>query len=150
MYLFLALSEVERVHIMVKACLNCKRLFDDYFDTNTLCESCRKEEESLLRKVKDYLWDNPGTTEKKLNELFGVSKEQVKMWLRQGRLELTPDSKIKLTCLRCGSMIKTGKYCKECIVVLKEGFNTPQKGTLVQDTMVMDRNASNKMRFLDK
>ncbi|MCR5099888.1 MAG: hypothetical protein K6B41_00880 [Butyrivibrio sp.] len=144
-----------------KACKCCGRLFEDYFDTNELCQKCREEEQKVLRDVKDYLWVNPGTTETKLEELFGVTRKQTQKWLREGRLELTPDSAIKLTCMRCGSMILTGKYCKDCINRLTTGFKENTKEDEEKESakikmagaMVIDRRAKSQgaqMRFFKK
>ncbi|MBO6154259.1 MAG: hypothetical protein J6O60_02350 [Lachnospiraceae bacterium] len=99
---------------MVKNCATCNRIFDDYLDIYRNCPECREKEAGLLRQVKDYLWDYPGATEGKLREVFGVTHQQVTTWLREERIEITPDSSIKLTCLRCGSMILKGKYCPDC------------------------------------
>ena len=112
---------------MVKVCSVCGNMFEDVLDKYTLCPVCRTEEEKLLRKVKDYLWDNPGTTEKKLRELFDVSHNQIMEWLREERIEITPESDIILTCERCGSMIYTGKYCKDCSMRIKQTVNDIQK-----------------------
>ena len=99
---------------MIKNCITCNKIFDDFLDIYKTCPDCRKKEADLLREVKDYLWDFPGTTEAKLHELFGVTHQQITKWLREERLEITPDSSIKLTCVRCGSMILKGKYCADC------------------------------------
>ncbi len=107
---------------MLKTCSWCNRMFEDYLGNNTLCQDCRDKEETLLRAVKDYLWDNPGATETKLGELFDIPRGRISKWLRDGRIELTPDSAIKLRCLRCGSMITSGKYCPDCAERIKNGF----------------------------
>ncbi len=99
---------------MVKQCVMCNRLFEDYLDMNISCPDCREKETQLLRDIKDFLWDYPGTTEAKLREIFPVTHAQIMKWLREERLEITPDSSIKLTCRRCGSMILKGKYCEHC------------------------------------
>ena len=73
---------------MVKNCIICGNIFDDYLDLYKACPDCREKKSDLLRKVKDYLWDYPGTTEAKLKELFGVTHQQVTKWLREERLEI--------------------------------------------------------------
>ena len=140
---------------MVKQCEKCNRLFEDMFGTHDLCPDCRKEEEEVLRDVKDYLWDNPGTTEAKLWELFGVVHKQIVKWLRDERIELTPSSKIKLQCMRCGSMIYKGRYCPDCQLKISQEM-TDLKQSLMPKldknifSMVMDSSATKneRMRFL--
>ena len=140
---------------MVKQCVMCNRLFDDYLDLYKTCPDCRKEEAELLRKVKDYLWDFPGTTEAKLRELFGVTHQQVIKWLREERLEITPDSSIKLTCRRCGSMILKGKYCPDCTKRVSQELDNIKKELSPKTQksvygMVVDKDMApgGKMHFL--
>lgn len=140
---------------MLKTCIQCGKLFEDLLDKYSLCPDCRKNEEALLREVKDYLWVNPGATEAKLWELFGVTHKQVMKWLREERLEVTPGSSIKLTCQRCGSMITTGKYCKDCSDKIAHNLHDLQLNLMPREernlfSMVIDRNAGHhgSMHFL--
>ncbi|MCR5516518.1 MAG: hypothetical protein K6F41_08665 [Lachnospira sp.] len=141
---------------MIKVCSKCNNMFEDYFDKYNMCPNCRDDEENLLRQIKDYLWDNPGTTEKKLKELFDVSHNQLMEWLREERLEITPDSDIVLRCERCGSMIFTGKYCEDCNNKIKttvnEINNSMNKDKEEKKIRVMSINRAklkeSKMRFM--
>ena len=140
---------------MVKQCVKCNRLFEDILEKYNLCPECRKEEEVVLRDVKDYLWDNPGTTESKLWELFGVTHPQIMKWLRDERIELTPSSKITLQCMRCGSMIFRGRYCDDCQAKVNQKLNELQQSMMPKIekkifSMVKETaSAKNeKMRFL--
>ena len=140
---------------MVKSCIQCGRLFEDFIDKYSLCPECRKNEEALLREVKDYLWVNPGATEAKLWELFGVTHKQIMKWLRDQRLEVTPGSAIKLTCQRCGSMITTGKYCKDCANKVANNLHELQASLMPREernlfSMVIDTNIAQRgaMHFL--
>ena len=140
---------------MIKNCIRCNKIFDDYLDMNKLCPECREQETGLLREVKDYLWDHPGTTEAKLREIFGVTHQQITKWLREERLEITPDSCIKLTCVRCGSMILKGKYCDHCAKIVGDELNNlkrelspkPEKQMY---SMIIDKNMTpnGKMHFI--
>ena len=142
---------------MLKQCVMCNRLFEDYLDMNLSCPDCREKENQLLRDIKDFLWDYPGTTEAKLREIFPVTHEQIVKWLREERLEVTPDSSIKLTCRRCGSMILKGKFCDHCkqrvgaeLEEMKRGLQSKEQNTKQTYGMVIDRNMApgGKMHFL--
>ena len=140
---------------MIKNCIRCGKIYDDYLDLYKLCPDCRDQESTLLRKVKDYLWDYPGTTEAKLRELFGVTHEEVTKWLREERLEITPDSSIKLTCCRCGSMILKGKYCDHCkkkvgdeLDMLKKELSPKQEKQIYSMVIDKDMSATGKMHFI--
>lgn len=138
---------------MLKNCIKCGKIYEDYLDLYKMCPDCRTQESDLLRQVKDYLWDYPGTTEAKLRELFGVTHEQVTKWLREERLEITPESNIKLTCVRCGSMILKGKYCDHCKKVVGDELDSLKKELSPKQekqiySMVIDKEVSGKMHFV--
>ncbi len=138
---------------MLKNCIQCGKVYEDFLDLYKMCPDCREEETTLLRKVKDYLWDYPGSTEAKLHEIFGVTHEQVTKWLREERLEITPESNIKLTCVRCGSMILKGKYCDHCRKVVGDELESLKKDAAPKVdkqvySMVIDKDASGKMHFV--
>ena len=140
---------------MLKSCIQCGKLFEDYIDKYSLCPTCRKNEEAMLRDVKDYLWVNPGATEAKLWELFGATHKQIMKWLREQRIEVTPGSAIKLTCQRCGSMITTGKYCKDCANKVANNMHELQMSLMPHEernifSMVIDKKMARNgsMHFL--
>ncbi len=134
---------------MLKTCSVCKRIFEDISDTHSACPDCRAKDEVLLREVKDYLWDNPGTTEAKLNELFDIPNGRIMRWLRDGRLELTPDSTIKLRCMRCASMISSGKFCADCAKKIADGFKKTIVPKDFTSVLLENPNSSDdKMRFM--
>ncbi|MCR5747842.1 MAG: hypothetical protein K6G03_09045 [Lachnospiraceae bacterium] len=125
----------------------------DNFDDD-ICDDCRKNEEEVFRKVKDYLWDNPGTNEDTLYKLFGVSHKTLMHWLRKGRLQISEDSPIKITCIKCGAVIKEGDLCDKCkkkqmdaAKALSETVNKNIKGTVVEKK---DSNDKHRMRFLNQ
>jgi ribosomal protein L32 len=139
---------------MVKHCKICSKVFDDYLDMYDMCPDCREKEEKLLREVKDYLWENPGASEKKLEELFGATHKQIVKWLRNERLEITPASSIKLTCKRCGSMILSGNYCKDCISKVGNDLKELEKSLKPKEdkhlmSMVIDKTHKAKMHFVE-
>ncbi|MCR4902970.1 MAG: hypothetical protein K6A23_08930 [Butyrivibrio sp.] len=136
---------------MFKQCKTCNKVFDDYLNMYESCPDCRKKEEELLREVKDYLWEHPGATEAKLEELFGTNHKQIIKWLREGRLEITPDSKIKLTCKRCGSMILKGMYCDDCASKINTDLKNAENSFKPEShitSMVIDKKHKAKMRFV--
>jgi len=76
-------------------------------------------------------------------------------WLRDQRIEVTPGSAIKLTCQRCGSMITTGKYCKDCNTKIANNLHELQAALMPREernlfSMVIDKNFANhgSMHFL--
>ncbi len=94
-------------------CRNCGRLFLYQYGPQ-FCTKCASIMEEKFEKVKDYLYENPGATIQRIAEVNDVSTHQIVKWVREERLEFTPDSPLGIDCEICGSTIKTGRFCKNC------------------------------------
>ena len=109
-------------------CKNCGRLFLHQYGLQ-YCTKCLSILEEKFEKVKDYLYDNPGASIQRIAEVNDVSRQQIIKWVREERLEFTADSLVTVACEICGSMIKTGRFCKSCkndlAQKLGKSFNQP-------------------------
>lgn len=128
----------------VKVCHGCKKLFQ-HISGPILCPRCKQLEEEMFLKVKDYLRDNPGSNMYEVNQATGVSAALIEKFLKQGRLQVTEDSPIALTCERCGKRVPTGRYCKDCKNELSNELNEVKKNFLSSETQ---STSGAKMRFL--
>lgn len=128
----------------VRVCHGCKRIFQ-YITGSVLCPRCKQHEEELFRKVKEYLRENPGANMCEVSKETGVSAALIEKFLRQGRLQVAPDSPIALTCERCGKKIVTGRYCNECKKILTEELNGVKRSLVQPETQDA---AGAKMRYL--
>jgi hypothetical protein len=121
----------------VKACKNCRRLFN-YIYGPELCPDCIHlakedsgahegeagkrtlkplilEEEKKLEQVKDYILANPKATVTKISEVNDVPPSKLIEWVRQERLEFSDDSEYAwFECAKCGTKIKCGVFCHRC------------------------------------
>jgi len=94
-------------------CVRCGKLFNR--GTIPICESCVKREEEDFLRIKDFIYENPNSSMSKVAEGTGVSLKRILKYLKEGRLELSPDViGNDFTCERCDAPITTGKYCKKC------------------------------------
>lgn len=133
----------------VRVCRRCKKMFQ-YIAGPTVCPNCIKKEEEFFQLVKDYLKEKPGATMKEVSEQTGVSIPLIENFLRQGRLQVSPDSPIGISCERCGAKITTGRFCTKCsnemihdlTDVAKEMENT-------QKQKLKTEHQGEKMRFLN-
>jgi len=81
------------------------------------------DEEIEFKKVKEYVYDNPGATISETSQETGVSVEKIIRFLREERLEIkSEESNMVLECERCGVPIKSGRYCERCKRELNAGF----------------------------
>lgn len=130
----------------VKNCKVCKRMFN-YIAGEVLCPACRDEMEVKFRDIKDYLWEHKNSSVDEVAEKFEIPKQTIFDWIRQGRLQLSEDSMIRLTCERCGSSILTGMYCAPCQRELKAGFGKYLKRETPSTPEIKKNDGKDKMRF---
>jgi flagellar operon protein (TIGR03826 family) len=124
-------------------CKKCGRIFaDDGFD---FCPICRNTEDEMFKKVKDYLYEYPGASVQQVSEETGVDAKKILKFLREGKLEIKDDSpNLILDCERCGTPIKTGRFCNKCIAEMQKEFKgaiTPKE----ESSHVRRGNKSDKM-----
>lgn len=126
-------------------CRNCKKLFN-YITGEKLCPACKALMEDKFQEVKRYIEENPRENINQVAEACDVSIRQIKNWVREERLSFTEDSLVGLECERCGKMIHSGRFCKECAGGLADAMNNAyrrERQTPIRKT------ATGKMRFLD-
>ncbi len=106
----------------VRNCRKCGKIFN-YIGGMPICPACKDKEEETFKKVKEYLWDNPGASMSEISDALDVSVEQIKAYLKEGRLEIIGDeANIVLECEMCGKSIKTGRFCNNCQKSLSNDF----------------------------
>lgn len=129
----------------VRICNGCKKMFQ-YIAGPTLCPRCRQREEEMFQIVKDYLRENPGANMYEVSQATKVSAGLIEKFLREGRLQVSPDSPIALACEKCGRRITTGRLCSECKKEINNTLND-MKRSLVKHT---EDDASARMRYLNQ
>lgn len=93
---------------------NCKKCGRLHCGPGRICNECLKKEEEKFELIKAYLKENPDSSLIKVSEETGVTVPEIERFLREGRLEVTTGMGDYLKCMKCGSPIKTGKYCPDC------------------------------------
>lgn len=104
----------------LKNCRNCGRMFAAK-NNHEFCSKCRLEVEDHFKIVREFVYDNPGSTVKEVEEGTGVPREEILEYLREEKLELKQES-AGLQCQRCGKPIRSGRMCSDCTNELKQGF----------------------------
>lgn len=126
-------------------CKNCKKLFN-YITGERLCPTCKEKLEEKFQEVKRYIEEHPGENINKVSEECDVTIKQIKFWVREERLSFTDDSLVGLECERCGKMIHSGRFCKECAGGLADAMNNAYRR---ESTYNPRKTAGGKMRFLE-
>lgn len=135
----------------VRNCRKCGKIFS-YMGGNPICPACKQLDEEDFKRVKDYLYKNPGANMTQVSVELELSIEKIKRFLKDGRLEITSDDgNMILECETCGKAIKSGRFCDECERNLAAGF----RSTAGQMKSEMDQIAESSkkaigMRYLNK
>lgn len=96
----------------IRNCPECGKVFT-YLRTS-LCPACQAIDEENYRKVRQFLYRNPGMDIQTVSEKTGVSEEKIIRYLKDGRISNLLQASVKLECEVCGAPITTGRYCKSC------------------------------------
>ena len=129
----------------VRVCHGCKKVFQ-YIVGPTLCPRCRQKEEEMFQIVKDYLRENPGANMYEVSQATSVSAALIEKFLREGRLQVSPDSPIALACEKCGRRISTGRLCSECKKEINNTLNDMKKNLV----KAKEDDSSARMRYLNQ
>lgn len=134
----------------VKNCRRCRKLFN-YIGGMPICPTCEKEIEDKFQEVKQYLRENPRASLAQIAEENETSIQQLKQWVREERLLFTDDSPVALECEKCGAIIRTGRFCKNCkgnlADSMQKAIHKPEP-KLEKPKKAMHE--KERMRFLDK
>lgn len=97
----------------VRNCKKCKRLFN-YIAGPIICPACKEELEKKFDDVKKYIREHPTANIPEICSECDVDTNQIHQWIREERLIFASNSPVGIPCERCGTLIKSGKYCDKC------------------------------------
>lgn len=78
------------------------------------CEDCKALAYDDYGKVRLYIEGHKGATASEIEAETGVKQRTIRNMLKEGRLEVAPDSRAFLHCEMCGKAIRYGRLCPEC------------------------------------
>jgi methionyl-tRNA synthetase len=115
-----------------------------------ICPTCRTEKEDEFQKVKKYVQDNRGASIHQVAEECEVEIKQINQWIREDRLQFSEDSPIRVSCEKCGEMIRSGVYCEKCKAEMTNTLSSVYKKETAPVKEEPKKKASDKdkMRFL--
>ena len=134
----------------VRNCKSCGKLYNYISGQPPLCNTCLKLLEEKFAVVKEYIYNHPGAGMQEVAEENDVSTMQIQKWIREERLAFSEDSVVGIECENCGTMIKTGRFCKACKDKLVNNLGSLYKEEEPQPKKFsLKDNQNPKMRFLD-
>lgn len=97
----------------LRNCSRCGRLFG--YAGRPICSYCVEEEEDEFKKVKEYLYDYPGSTVFEVSDATDVEVEKIMRFLKEERLQVSSENpNMLLECEKCGRPVNTGRFCQNC------------------------------------
>lgn len=105
----------------LRNCAKCGRLFG--YAGRNICSYCMDEEEDEFKKVKEYLYDYPGSTMFEVSDSTGVAVEKIMKFLKEERLQISSENaNLLLECEKCSRPINMGRFCQHCKEDLKNSL----------------------------
>lgn len=80
------------------------------------CEECGALDYDEYGVVRNYIEKHSKATMAYIAAQTGVSQKSIRQMLKEGRLEIAPDSRAFLKCEMCGKDIRSGALCEKCEV----------------------------------
>lgn len=78
------------------------------------CEKCKALDYDDYGKVRNYVEVHKGATAAEVEAATNVKQRTIRNLLKEGRLQVSADSKMFLRCEMCGQSIRSGKLCPDC------------------------------------
>lgn len=130
----------------VRSCKGCGRLFN-YLSGAPLCPDCLRKLDDKYQQVKEYIYEHKDAGIQQVADDNDVSIKQIRQWVREEKLEFSESSQVGLECEKCGTMIRSGRFCKQC----KEQLANNLGGLYQKSEPAIKKNtdAGARMRFLD-
>ncbi|MCM1191615.1 MAG: MerR family transcriptional regulator [Butyrivibrio sp.] len=114
------------------------------------CEDCGAPDYDDYGKVRRYIEEHKGATAAQIESAIGVSQRSIRQMLKEGRLEVTQDSKTFLRCEVCGKSIRSGRYCPECEVSVHRSLEAEQRAQIkknIHGTGLAQKGEEGQKRF---
>lgn len=93
-------------------CRMCGKIFRS--GGSKVCPVCVEEMEKQLLVIRDYIDEHPDANVSEVSEATDIDEKVILEFIRDSRLELK-DEGVGLPCERCGTPIRTGRMCDDCV-----------------------------------
>lgn len=97
---------------MLANCKRCERLFQKV--VRDICPDCIKEQQELVRLIKEYLREHPYATIPAVATATDITIEDIMDLIEQQILILVEFPNMTITCDGCGLPTHEGRFCKAC------------------------------------
>lgn len=112
-----------------------------------LCANCGYEDMDDYGRIRDYLEKHEGANALEIAEGTGVELEIIRMFLKDGRIQIPDGSKLFITCQRCGCSLRHGRYCADCTREMAGGIRSALYESMGEKPREAKKINSHKMRY---
>jgi len=134
--------------LLMKNCQRCGKAFTS--SNPTICPECIEADSESFNAVRQFIKDNPLVSVDVVEAATGVPADQIREYLRQGRIEAAEMSGPLLECGRCGKPIYAGQYCVVCQSEIQKTFRSaslPSQKRKPPDTTQKKKNGPYVRRY---
>ncbi|MCL2051261.1 MAG: hypothetical protein FWG91_06000 [Lachnospiraceae bacterium] len=96
------------------------------------CEECGNFEYDDYGKAREFIEKMPGANVYQIAEATGVSRKAINNMIKDGRFEITRDSKSFLVCEVCGVNIRSGRACQNCEAAYHKAYEEDLRRTNIK------------------
>lgn len=140
-----ALSQGKFKYEITKLCPSCTNQPMKYIYGETYeCPCCGRKELSDFGKVREFLNESGPQPALIISAETGVKINVIEQFLREGRVEIPDGSSIYIKCQICGTDIRYGRYCPDCIMKTTKNLS---KAMLSPEVGEKPRHVDGKMHF---
>ena len=122
--------QLEELYNIPRVCKKCGGVLVFKGVGEYRCEDCGELDYDDYGKVRMYIEEHRGATAAQIEAAIGVSQRSIRQMLKDGRLEVTKDSRTFLKCEICGEAIRSGQYCPECEVTVHRNLEAEQRAQI--------------------
>lgn len=131
----------------IKFCPTCGEPMKYMFGEVYKCSKCGRSELTDFGKVREFLEKSGPQPAVVISRETGVELNVIDKFLREGRVEIPDGSDIYIKCQSCGTDIRYGRFCPECMMKISKDIG---QAMLAPEVGEKPRIKSGKMHTLEE
>lgn len=117
-------AEIDNQYSMTKICPKCGTTMVYAYGEMYECPKCGDKEYTDFGKIREYLETHGPQNAVTIADATGVSVKTIQKFLYQGRIEIPDGSDSYIKCQMCGTDIRYGRFCPDCMAKLNKENQT--------------------------
>lgn len=110
------------IELRVAHCPGCGNVFQK--NARNLCLSCASVVDEQMLSIERFLLRNRLATTEQTAEATSLPPQQIRSWIRQGRIRIYEYPNLSDQCDLCSTSIRSGNLCYSCTNKIKDDIST--------------------------